>query len=54
MVSKKCITDGDKCVQIDECNTYLTSVSCIKNLNEKYCYWDNDKCIDVNDCDKLP
>ncbi|CAK80326.1 unnamed protein product (macronuclear) [Paramecium tetraurelia] len=53
MVSSKCITDGEKCVELAECNSYSTPISCVKNKNGKYCYWDQ-YCMNATDCSKLP
>ncbi|CAD8061871.1 unnamed protein product [Paramecium primaurelia] len=53
MISNKCITDGEKCIEIGDCYQYQTSISCVKNSKGKYCFWDQ-YCMDATDCNKLP
>ncbi|CAK82766.1 unnamed protein product (macronuclear) [Paramecium tetraurelia] len=55
-ISKRCITDGTICVEIDLCSTYLTSTSCYQNKAGNYCVWDETakKCSDVTECAQLP
>ncbi|CAD8200812.1 unnamed protein product [Paramecium pentaurelia] len=54
-ISKRCITDGQICVEIDLCSTYLTSTSCTQSKTN-YCVWDDigKKCSDVTECSQLP
>ncbi|CAD8157933.1 unnamed protein product [Paramecium octaurelia] len=55
-ISKRCITDGTHCVEIDACSTYKKQVPCVKNAAGSLCYWDttNNTCVDANTCDQLP
>ncbi|CAK74564.1 unnamed protein product (macronuclear) [Paramecium tetraurelia] len=56
--SYKCVSDGSKCVQIQECGDYKTENGCAnKNKYKKYCFWIGGmerKCIDVITCEDLP
>ncbi|CAD8186927.1 unnamed protein product [Paramecium octaurelia] len=56
--SYKCVSDGSKCVQIQECSDYKTENGCA-NINKynKYCFWIGGiqkQCLDVITCEGLP
>ncbi|CAK66069.1 unnamed protein product (macronuclear) [Paramecium tetraurelia] len=55
-ISHRCISDGLHCVELGDCNSYLSSISCIYNSVGQYCYWNatQSKCQDVDECSKLP
>ncbi|CAD8102918.1 unnamed protein product [Paramecium sonneborni] len=56
--SFRCVSDGTKCVEIKDCNSYKTNYGCSnKDQNGKYCFWDEameNKCRDVIICEELP
>ncbi|CAK83397.1 unnamed protein product, partial (macronuclear) [Paramecium tetraurelia] len=56
--SYKCVSDGSKCVQIQECSDYKTENGCAnKNKYNKYCFWIGGmekKCLDATTCEGLP
>ncbi|CAK77394.1 unnamed protein product (macronuclear) [Paramecium tetraurelia] len=56
--SYKCVSDGQKCVQMQECSDYKTENACSnKNQYGKYCVWiwgTEKKCTDVTMCKLLP
>ncbi|CAD8091667.1 unnamed protein product [Paramecium primaurelia] len=56
--SYRCVSDGQKCVEIQECNQYKTEMACAnKNKNGQYCIWEQGmekKCRDVTICQELP
>lgn len=38
-MSNLCISDGEKCTEVDSCYKYKNSYSCTKDLDNHYCYW---------------
>ncbi|CAD8170603.1 unnamed protein product [Paramecium octaurelia] len=55
-ISKDCFSDGLRCVELDECNTYTYQKSCVISKKGKYCYWNtqNRRCEQVKECNDLP
>ncbi|CAD8109512.1 unnamed protein product [Paramecium sonneborni] len=56
--SYRCVSDGQKCIEVLECIDYKTEQGC-QNRNQKgtYCIWVNEienKCRDVQICEELP
>ncbi|CAD8103712.1 unnamed protein product [Paramecium sonneborni] len=55
--SFRCVSDGNKCAEMLECNNYITQDGCMnKNQKGKYCFWDQEvkNCVDVKNCEELP
>ncbi|CAD8212293.1 unnamed protein product [Paramecium octaurelia] len=56
--SYRCVSDGEKCVEVKECEDYLTNVACQnKNIHGKYCSWGisiTPNCQEIKDCTFLP
>ncbi|CAD8203698.1 unnamed protein product [Paramecium pentaurelia] len=55
-ISHRCISDGLHCVEIGDCQSYLSPISCINNSVGQYCYWNASQaiCQDADECSKLP
>ncbi|CAD8046542.1 unnamed protein product [Paramecium primaurelia] len=56
--SYRCVSDGEKCVEVKECEDYITNTACQnKNIRNKYCGWNISNtpyCQEVKDCKFLP
>ncbi|CAD8114581.1 unnamed protein product [Paramecium primaurelia] len=55
-ISMNCTTDGEQCIELDQCSSYTNQVSCVKDDNGKFCYWNIEKrvCQLPTTCDVLP
>ncbi|CAD8125019.1 unnamed protein product [Paramecium sonneborni] len=55
-ISFKCTSDGEQCIELDKCSSYISQVSCIKDEDGKFCYWNAEKglCSLPTTCDVLP
>ncbi|CAK80939.1 unnamed protein product (macronuclear) [Paramecium tetraurelia] len=58
-ISDLCTSDGERCVPLSTCDTYLTKTSCYIDNTNQYCYYDesdaaNPKCKTVAACKNLP
>ncbi|CAD8151890.1 unnamed protein product [Paramecium octaurelia] len=56
--SYRCVSDGNKCVEMLECSNYKTELGCAnKNQKGGYCFWVQEmekQCRDVAVCEELP
>ncbi|CAD8049420.1 unnamed protein product [Paramecium sonneborni] len=56
--SYRCVSDGEKCIEVKECEDYMTNTACQnKNKDGKYCGWDISNipnCKKITDCSLLP
>ncbi|CAD8210868.1 unnamed protein product [Paramecium octaurelia] len=55
-ISVRCITDGEKCIDLDDCTNYSNQMSCLKDQNGMYCTWNSQTstCQYPTTCDLLP
>ncbi|CAD8196366.1 unnamed protein product [Paramecium pentaurelia] len=55
-ISIRCITDGDKCIELNDCMNYTNQISCLKDQNGMYCTWNSQTstCEYPETCDLLP
>ncbi|CAD8172459.1 unnamed protein product [Paramecium octaurelia] len=54
-----CTSDGERCVPLSTCDTYLTKTSCYIDSAQQYCYYDESdatkpQCKTVTACKNLP
>ncbi|CAD8171552.1 unnamed protein product [Paramecium octaurelia] len=53
-VSSSCISNGEVCIDMGECISYVQKSTCKLDLRSQLCFWDGQACSLADACSKLP